>query len=293
MLSEEVVSTGERGGGIPYLDALDWREQQTAFRGIAAFTQGTVNVADEGNPPERFNGAFVTANRFEQVDGVPIMGRVFNASEDAGTAEPTIILGYDVRQNRYADDPDIVGRSIRANGRQTTVGGVMPEGLHFPFQEDVWLPIGIDPLQSLRGTDRVVALSCALLVSAGMMVKSVIHLQALDLGFDDSQVFTARVGLFAADYPDDEAARRFYDRLVEDLRAEPGVSAAALTTSPPATGAGLGRIGLEGAVYEVEPSDPLVYASIVLTLGLAGLLACLVPARRATRIQLVDALRPD
>jgi putative ABC transport system permease protein len=45
--------------------------------------------------------------------------------------------------------------------------------------------------------------------------------------------------------------------------------------------------------FEVEPSDPLVYVSIVATLGLAGLLACLVPARRATRVQLVDALRPE
>jgi putative ABC transport system permease protein len=45
--------------------------------------------------------------------------------------------------------------------------------------------------------------------------------------------------------------------------------------------------------YEVRPSDPLVYGAIVITLGLAGLLACLVPAHRATRVQLVDALRPE
>jgi putative ABC transport system permease protein len=45
--------------------------------------------------------------------------------------------------------------------------------------------------------------------------------------------------------------------------------------------------------FQVEPTDPLVYVTIVLTLGLAGLLACLVPAHRATRVQLVDALRPE
>ncbi len=45
--------------------------------------------------------------------------------------------------------------------------------------------------------------------------------------------------------------------------------------------------------FDVNPSDPSVYAAIVVTLGLAGLVACLVPARRATRIELVDALRPD
>jgi ABC-type lipoprotein release transport system permease subunit len=45
--------------------------------------------------------------------------------------------------------------------------------------------------------------------------------------------------------------------------------------------------------FDVEPTDPLVYGAIALTLGLAGLLACLLPAHRATRVQLVDALRPD
>jgi ABC-type antimicrobial peptide transport system permease subunit len=45
--------------------------------------------------------------------------------------------------------------------------------------------------------------------------------------------------------------------------------------------------------FEVEPSDPFVYAAIVMTMGLSGLLACLVPAWRATRIELVDALRPE
>jgi ABC-type lipoprotein release transport system permease subunit len=46
-------------------------------------------------------------------------------------------------------------------------------------------------------------------------------------------------------------------------------------------------------LFEVEPSDPTVYLTIILTLGLSGLLACLLPARRAMRVHLVDALRPD
>jgi predicted permease len=108
-----------------------------------------------------------------------------------------------------------------------------------------------------------IALSCALLVSAGMMVKSVMNLQSLDMGFDERQIFTARVGLFDADYPDDEARWRFYDRLVQDLAAEPGVEAAALTTSLPAVGGGMARIGLEGAVYPEVRDQPLAYVAFV------------------------------
>jgi ABC-type lipoprotein release transport system permease subunit len=36
-----------------------------------------------------------------------------------------------------------------------------------------------------------------------------------------------------------------------------------------------------------------VYVAITVTMGLAGLAACILPARRATRVQLVDALRPE
>jgi putative ABC transport system permease protein len=154
-LAEENVTEGLLGNSVPLLDVLDWREQQTSFRGIAAYTQGTVNIADEGSPPERYDGAFVTSNLFEQVDGVPILGRVFNPEEDAGLGEQVVILSYDVWQNRYGGDPQIVGRSVRANGVRATVVGVMLDGFHFPFNENVWLPLGLDPQQAERGSSRV------------------------------------------------------------------------------------------------------------------------------------------
>jgi ABC-type antimicrobial peptide transport system permease subunit len=37
--------------------------------------------------------------------------------------------------------------------------------------------------------------------------------------------------------------------------------------------------------------DPVVYGAIVLTLGTAGLAACLIPARMATRTDPVEAIR--
>jgi putative ABC transport system permease protein len=150
-ISQDIPSEGFRGRSIPILDLVDWREQQTAFRDLAAFTQGTVNLADEASRPERFQGAFVSANIFAQVDGVPILGRVFHPEEDAGTGEPVIILGHGVWQNRYGGDPNIIGRRIQANAETATVVGVMPEGFHFPIFEDVWLPLNIDPVQAERG----------------------------------------------------------------------------------------------------------------------------------------------
>ena len=61
---------------------------------------------------------------------------------------------------------------------------------------------------------------------------------------------------------------------------------------------GLGiAVGLSrviGSLFRVvEPWDPAVFVMIVLTLGPVGLLACLVPARRAARVDPMSALRSD
>ena len=44
-------------------------------------------------------------------------------------------------------------------------------------------------------------------------------------------------------------------------------------------------------LFRVEPTDPLTFATILVTLALTGLLATIVPARRATRVDPAWALR--
>jgi ABC-type lipoprotein release transport system permease subunit len=44
-------------------------------------------------------------------------------------------------------------------------------------------------------------------------------------------------------------------------------------------------------MFDVEPRDPTVFAAIVLTILLVGLMASLIPALRATRVDPMVALR--
>ena len=57
---------------------------------------------------------------------------------------------------------------------------------------------------------------------------------------------------------------------------------------------GLGSLGLvrfiQSLLYGIQPSDPMVMAGVALLLGAAGLVACILPARRATKIDPVEAL---
>ena len=49
--------------------------------------------------------------------------------------------------------------------------------------------------------------------------------------------------------------------------------------------------GLGILLFGVRPWDPAVFAVVVATLGLSGLAACSIPARRAMRVEPIDALR--
>jgi predicted permease len=101
-----------------------------------------------------------------------------------------------------------------------------------------------------------VALSCALLVGAGLMSKSMSQLGNRDLAFAKEGIFTARIGLFETEYPDVEARRDFYQRLVERLEALPSASSVGLTTNLPGSGSGGSRIQVEGEAYPTERDYP-------------------------------------
>jgi predicted permease len=450
---------------VPIHDFLDWREVQTSFEGLAGFYSGTVNLAGTERP-ERYDGAFISANAFELIRVQPVLGRSFQEGEDTPAADPVMLLGYHVWQDRFGGDPEVVGQVARVNGEQATIVGVMPEGFRFPIAEDVWLPLRMDPLELERGdgltlevfgrlndgvsrdqasaemqaiaarlaeeypdtnegvgavlqpyvdeyigaepramlytmlaavflvllvacanvanlllsraatrskelairsavgasrlrvimqlvgegivlasagavlgigisligielfnralepTDppfwidiglntvvlvfvigitvlagvlsgilpaiqasgsavnevlkdeswgssgfRVgklskglvvgeIALSLGVLVAAGLMIKSVMNLNTIDYGFDTETTFTARMGLFEADYPDTTSRREFYREVLRRVEQRPGVEAAAIVTALPGAWSYDGRFGIEGEAYERDQDYP-------------------------------------
>jgi putative ABC transport system permease protein len=81
-----------------------------------------------------------------------------------------------------------------------------------------------------------IALSLVLTILAGLMARSFANLRAVNLGFDARQVVAARVALTGDRYASADAQRRFFDRLVAQLRAAPGVTSASMVTVRPFRG---------------------------------------------------------
>ena len=110
-----------------------------------------------------------------------------------------------------------------------------------------------------------VALSCALLVGAGLMTKSITKFSNYDYKFDTENLFTARIGLFETAFPDREDRARFWERLKVRLEGLPAARAVTLTNSLPGTGAGRNRFGFEGETYETDQDYPRARVATVAT----------------------------
>ena len=132
-----------------------------------------------------------------------------------------------------------------------------------------------------------VALALVLLVSAGLLMRSLERLFAVAPGFDASHLLTMQVIDPGRAYRSDTARRQFYERALDAARQVPGVTAAAFTSQLPLSD------DLDGYGYEVA-STPLVKAGedgdalrYVVTPGYFATMR--VPLRRGRLLEAKDA----
>lgn len=145
--AEQIVHVSARntaegnGLGVSYPDYRDWRAQARTFASLAAYQPTTMNISESGHPPERASGVRVSANAFGIIGERPITGRDFRDTEDRKGAESVVLLGHGLWKTRYGSNPNVIGRSIRVNEIPTTIVGVMAEGMKFPNNADLWIPL--------------------------------------------------------------------------------------------------------------------------------------------------------
>jgi predicted permease len=80
------------------------------------------------------------------------------------------------------------------------------------------------------------SLAVVLLVGAGLLIKSFMRLNDVNPGFTSDNVLTAQLSLPASRYPDANARRAFWLRLLDSARALPGATSVGLTTNVPLNG---------------------------------------------------------
>ena len=119
----------------------DWRDKARSFPALAAFRFQQMNISDPEHPAERASGVAVTANTFSVLRVQPFLGRDFAPGDDAAGAAPVVIIGYSIWKNRYGSDTAVIGRALKINEVAHTIIGIMPEGMRFPTNSDLWRPL--------------------------------------------------------------------------------------------------------------------------------------------------------
>jgi putative ABC transport system permease protein len=96
-----------------------------------------------------------------------------------------------------------------------------------------------------------VGLALVLLVSSGLLLRSIERLFAVPAGFDSSHLVTMQVQVAGHRYDDDSTTHRFFAEALEAVRQVPGVASAAFTSQLPLSG----DYDLYGVHFDPAPPD--------------------------------------
>jgi predicted permease len=127
----------------------DFARQNHVFENIAIFDSAGrgYNLAPSGESrePEQVSGLRVSSTFFDVLGVHPFLGRNFLPEEEQLGKDRVVILSYGLWKRRYGANRALVGKTIRIDGEDFTVIGVMPSDFHWQFwshQRQLWVPVG-------------------------------------------------------------------------------------------------------------------------------------------------------
>jgi len=134
---------------VSALNFLDWKNQSTSFEYVAARNRLTAILSD-GDKPEVLNISRAGADYFRIFGVQPVIGRNFASDEDQPGKQYEAILSHRLWENRFGQDPAVLGKTIHLNGQPYTIVGVLPPGSYDRSWTDVWVPLAFAPEERTR-----------------------------------------------------------------------------------------------------------------------------------------------
>jgi putative ABC transport system permease protein len=113
-----------------YPDFRDWQKTSKTFQSFAAYG-GDGFILDTGGEPKLVIATSVTSNFFSTLGVKPALGRDFVDGEDQPDGPHIVMLSDAFWRSDFGARPDVVGTSVRFDGKPVTIVGVLPRNFEF------------------------------------------------------------------------------------------------------------------------------------------------------------------
>jgi hypothetical protein len=133
-------------------DFAVWRHHATTIDNLGAAVGFVRAVVTEDGSTDVARGAEISAAAFEVLPTPPIIGRTLRAQDERPESPPVAVIGHELWQQRFSGDPDVLARSVRIGAVTHAIVGVMPTGFGFPINQNLWIPLKVEPGGLTRGT---------------------------------------------------------------------------------------------------------------------------------------------
>jgi predicted permease len=125
-------------------DFAIWREQLRTVDHLGAAIAFVRNLATDDGRVEPVAGAEVTASAFRLMGTAPLLGRALTEEDERPAEAPVVVIGHGLWETRFANDPRVLGRTVKLGTVTATIVGVMPEGFAFPESQRIWTPLRVN-----------------------------------------------------------------------------------------------------------------------------------------------------
>ncbi len=166
---ERLIGIRESKVGEGHNNPMAWRtfaeirDKAQMLESIAAYFSSNL-VIEQAEGTVSVQGARVSHNYFRVLGVHPILGRDFTPEDDQPGAPLTAMLGYDLWQQLYGGDRDVVGKSLRIDGQSVPIIGVMGPisvGGQIGWRS-LWTPLRTNETRQLNNSGRWVQASARL-----------------------------------------------------------------------------------------------------------------------------------
>ncbi len=112
-----------------------WQRNSKTIQAMTVMAEGSVPLG-LGTHPLQVKMVSATPGFFAVFGVSPQLGRPFTAQEDVPGHDQVAVLMNDLWRTQFNSDPRILGKTIRLNGFEYTVIGVMPASFRLPYAGD-------------------------------------------------------------------------------------------------------------------------------------------------------------